>query len=882
MLTESQNKQDGLNHYKLPTITICVGILAAIFVFSLMLNLSMKQLERSFTNDSRLRMAVLKNWLYLNSNALENLSHALSPGGDVGERIFHLTADTLATGNGVDGLYWVTQSGNASPMVHSAASRSGGMPDILANPALMKRIKSSIESGKPDAIPSLAFPTMKHEDAGMVFPIAQQGALIALFNPVELFDTSGSEISRNANSYIFEELPDAEEKLLYGQSNEFMHSALLAFHSPTSALIEKSVAFSYSETIPLLSHQLKILIVPTSHYMTQANMVIPWIVMVACLALSGMAGIFLFHLIGQNARIEQVVRDRTAELMHTSSELKARSLALEKAIVEAQSANIAKSDFLANVSHEIRTPLNSMIGMTELLLETELTSQQEKHINTVLESSETLLEIINDILDFSKIESGKLELSPIPFDLEAAIEDTAELFAPRVREKEQQLELLVHFLPGTPRHIVGDPVRVRQILSNLMSNAIKFTKTGYVLVTAEEVAGDPVGEKTRIKLSVRDTGIGIPPDKLHVIFDKFSQADVSTTRKFGGTGLGLAICRQLAQMMKGEVVAQSTPGEGSTFSATLLFDRAPAPADAAAPDHSVLQGKRALIVDQLVPSRAILAAQLAMAGIECESVPDAISALKMLSDMRKINPFDMLITDYILPETVSDVFTQEAKKLCPAMAVIVITALAEKGYSQIFASAGCDAYLTKPVRAAQLLDLLVMIFEARRAGKHLSMLTPLNIFRKGATDRSTDDSGFLEDAEILLVEDNRANRELVIKLLENFSCRVTAVRNGEEAVEIVRQQSFDLILMDCQMPEMDGFEASAIISAMKERGEVGPMPIIALTANAMKGDRERCLESGMNDYITKPLRKTKLRSILMQWLPPKEKRVVHTRQTHAA
>ena len=872
--------QDVLNRYKLPTITICVGIMAAICIFIMMLNVSIRQLERDFTGDARLHMTMVEDWLALNIDELRELSHALATRQDSGENTFHLMADPVISRQAFGGIYWITyKQGAAQPLTLKTAIMQENIATVpLQNTTIVSALLEALRQPSPQAseITYLSSRDQKPRIA-FILPIVSgekvRGAIVALLNPEKIFSRAfnGRSTPYHTDGYIFSIGKDGEERMLYGRDNELSQSPLFAPQILNADNIERSAAFSYSETISLPFGQWKVIFVPVSQYMSKANMLMPWLMMAACLVLTGMAGIFLFQLINQKARIEQVVQEKTAEL--------------EKAIGAAVIANAAKSDFLASMSHEVRTPLNSIIGMAELLLETELTTQQESHIRIVLASAETLLEIINDILDLSKIEAGQLKLDPIAFDLETAIEETAELFMPRIQEKEQPIELLVHFTPGTPRHAIGDSLRVRQILSNLISNAVKFTQGGYILVNVSEIPEKTNTDHVAINISVRDTGIGIPPDKLQGIFDKFSQADTSTTRKFGGTGLGLSICRQLAQLMQGEVTATSVPGEGSTFCATLTFGRDhETHPDLFTFDHALLADKRVLIVDDLKPSRDILVTQMGgMAGMYPAGAPDNATALRMLAEAKKGGaPFDLVVTDYLMSDTTSDMFAQQVKALYPDMPVVVVTAWAEKGYTQIFASAGCDAYLTKPVRATQLLDVLAMIFEARRSGKHLSMLTPFNSFRKSAGSRNGDDTGFLEAAEILLVEDNRANRELVLRLLENMRCRATAVRNGEEAIDIVRRQPFDLILMDCQMPEMDGFEASAALRQMQGDGEIFAMPIIALTANAMKGDREKCLESGMSDYIAKPLRKTKLRTTLIQWLPPKGKRVADKVRHNAA
>jgi signal transduction histidine kinase/DNA-binding response OmpR family regulator len=876
LIQQPQEAHDILNRYKFPTITICIGVLLAIFVFVLMMNVSMRQLKREFIGDAKLHSTIFKDWLSENIKEIEYAAHFLALENQPTQKIADKIIEPLKKHSIFDDVYWITYDKN-SLHIHNA-QENNIFSTFLATPSSQKFIFNTLNTKKPALSSPILMPAQNDTlNIELLFPIVRDGkakeALLTTLNTHTLLEKAFQNQKKfgDSNGYIFDISDPLQEKLIYGQVSHFIESILKPNQSVNSAILEKNAAFYYSETISLPGRDWKILFIPTNKYMSEASVLVPWAMMIACLISSALTGIFLFYLIGQNARTEAIVRERTIELLYTSNQLKIRGQDLKKAKDAAEAANIAKGDFLANMSHEIRTPLNSMLGLTELVLETELTSQQEMYLRTILNSSEDLLEIINDILDFSKIESGKLELDKVSFDLLTALEDTAELFAPKAREKEKSLELLVYFSPEMPRFVMGDPIRIRQILSNLISNAIKFTHEGYILITAEEVKEAPT-DKIKIKLSVKDTGIGIPDNKLKIIFEKFSQADVSTTRKFGGTGLGLSICKYLTNIMQGELTVESVYNEGSTFSAIIILEHSlENHADSIIANYSTLKGKKALIIDDLEANRIILSNQLARAGIESVSTNNASEALKMLEGIPP--SFDLVVTDYILADRNSEIFTQNIKILYPNLPIIMATALAEKGYAQIFASSGCDAYLTKPIRISQLLDIITMIFEAKKSGKKLSMLTPLTVFRKTDAKIYVDNNKFLESAEILLVEDNKANRSLVIKLLENFGCHATAVRNGEEAIEIAKTQLFDLILMDCQMPEMDGFEASIILCQMKVKNEISDIPIIALTANAMKGDREKCLESGMNDYITKPIRKAALRNILMQWLPPKEKRV---------
>lgn len=883
----AEEHSDELNKYKLPLLVVCLGVALSIFLFVATLNINTKQQQKDFASDSRLRISTFRDWLYLNSNEVEKLSHFLgtaSPSNE--EALFHTLVNHTIERDVFSGIYLVKIS-NESPdkvTLVSAVTRRSEFSGLLAQQEIRDEIADSIFSRAPSITGPIVFGDEKDKNAeiALVFPIVHSehvsGAVIALLPPGRRFEAiNNDENFNNAREYIFDKRPDGSERIIYGQPDEFVSRVLSHHHATMSEIIKATAPFSYDTSLRLYSRHWNIILVPTSKYMANANSYAPWAVMAACLLLTAMAGAFLFHLIGQKVRIEETVHERTYALMYATRQLKIRGEDLKAAKESAEAANKAKSDFLANVSHEIRTPLSSMIGVAELVLETDLTQQQENNIRTILNSGEVLLELINDMLDFSKIEAGKLELDPIPFDLYAAVEDTMDMFAPKAMEKEHQLELLVRFMPDTPRYVIGDVTRLRQILTNLVNNAIKFTHKGYVLTTVEKTMEAAPEDMIKLKISVEDTGIGIPQDKLNVIFEKFTQADTSTTRKFGGTGLGLAICRQLAKMMQGDVTASSVQGKGSIFGFTITMKvnntihETPLPSPSM--DMSLLLGKKALIVDDIEPSRLILTEQLASAGIVSSSTDTFQSALIMLANAGKTGmPYDLLVTDYMLSDMESESFTRRAKALYPDLIVVIVTALAERGYAQIFASSGCDAYLTKPVRKAQFINTLQTLFSAEHYSRNISMIMPEFAPRKKEAYIDKEDDSYLKNAEILLVEDNKPNRDLGQKLLENFDCKVTAVGNGEEAVNMVKHKHFDLILMDCQMPEMDGFEASSILRDMKQQGEISDIPVIALTANAMQGDKERCMESGMNGYLTKPLRKAALRSMLMEWLPPVDKR----------
>jgi len=528
---------------------------------------------------------------------------------------------------------------------------------------------------------------------------------------------------------------------------------------------------------------------------------------------------------------------------------------LRSAREAAESASRSKSEFLANMSHEIRTPMNGILGMTELALETRLTSRQREYLGLVKSSADSLLTLINDILDFSKIEAGKLSLDPVPFAIREALDDTMRTLAQRAHSK--QLELACRIAPDVPDDLVGDPGRLRQVVVNLVGNAIKFTGRGEVVVSVErESAAD--GEVV-LRFAVADTGIGIAPEKRATIFAPFEQADGSTTRKYGGTGLGLAISSKLVAMMGGEIGVDGEVGRGSTFRFTARFGLgAPSPRAALPGDSSPIADLRVLVVDDNHTNRRILEEILHTWAAIPTTTEDAVSALAALrAASRAGRPFEVALIDGMMPGMdgfdLAEAIRLEASFPPPLM--VMLTSGGQSGESERARSLGISAYLTKPVRQSELFDSLAKMLDAAAPEP-----IPSGASAPGdpAEEPSPPTAGTLR---ILLAEDNIVNQKVAVCMLRRMGHVPTVVGDGRAAVEAWMASAFDLILMDVQMPEMDGFEAVAAIRAEEARAGAHT-PIVALTAHAMKGDRERCLAAGFDDYLTKPIRSDDFRAAI--------------------
>jgi len=638
---------------------------------------------------------------------------------------------------------------------------------------------------------------------------------------------------------------------LYFSNQEIQEDESLVETAPPTAT---PASLSHQVTLKLYGWSWYFRCTPAPGFIAAHTTRVPWFVLIFGVLISGFLGMLVKVQLNRTNAIKREVALRTAELVKANDRLQSTIARANKLAEEAELANVAKSQFLANMSHEIRTPMNGIIGMAGLLLECPIEGEQRQYARTIRTCSDSLLTLINDILDLSKIEAGKLELEILDFDLHIAAEEVMDVIAGRADEK--GLEFTFYIDPAVPYLLRGDPGRVRQVIVNLANNAIKFTEKGEVAITASLV--EEVETHAILRFEIRDTGIGIPEDRMDRLFKNFSQVDASTTRRYGGTGLGLVIAKQITEMMNGEIGVRSREGEGSIFWFTCRLEKQAEPCSRDLFTFGDIEGVRILVVDDNETNILLLMRYLQAWKCRADSALSGKEALSALRDAEACgDPFKIVVVDLLMPEMDGEELGRTIKEdpQIKDVLMVVLTSSGLRGDAERLQSIGFSAYLTKPLKLNLmrkcLETLLGTSMEGSTGWKEQPFLT-----RYSLTDNCR------KNICILLAEDNIVNQQVAVKMLEKQGYHIDVAANGLEVLDALEKKDYDLVLMDCQMPEMDGFEATQAIRDPGSRVRNHNITIIAITANAMKGDRSACLDAGMNDYLAKPIKLREIQEII--------------------
>ena len=751
-------------------------------------------------------------------------------------------------------------SSNASRLTALEKSRDSGNTSATAKIKLVQKTTDS--NGFLIFLPLYQKDSINNSVADFRKNLA--GFVLGVFSLEKLIENSLDQLLNQSDKvkiYIYDNSTTLEsEKFLYfyssnrdeKRSEKVVEAEALA----QLKLASSDSGIKFLETIKVGDREWLFLLKPNPAYIRQKKSWDSWFFLIFALSLTAAISGYLSTNIERTKQIEKLVKERTDDLFKTNQKL-------EKALDDALAATRAKSDFLATMSHEIRTPMNGVIGMTSLLLNTELSEQQIDFVETVRLSCDSLLTIINDILDFSKIDSGKLDLEYQPVSIGNCIEEILDLLSPLAHQK--GLEIAYYISPITPKLVITDITRVRQILTNILSNAIKFTNSGEVIL---KVNAQDISQETKqlenaencdlvyeIEFSVMDTGIGIAKEKQQILFQSFSQVDASTTRKYGGTGLGLVISKRLSEMMGGRMWLDSELEKGSTFYFTIKAQVAPTPTNPnLVPEQVKFEGKQVLIVDDNATNRKILNLQTKSWGIHPHSVVSASEALQLL---HQENAFSVAILDLQMPEMDGLQLAEKIRQLnhCQNLPLILLSSGSIPSTSDLLSQINFVAVLQKPIKQSQLYQVLLGIFQNQ----------PIKLTKKMLADQTTEIPNLAEELplQILLAEDNRVNQKVALKILKRLGYLADVAADGLEVLEALKLRKYDIVLMDMQMPEMDGLVATTTIY-QQFSPEVIPY-IIALTANAMESDRQLCFDAGMNDYLSKPIRIQELIGVLRKY-----------------
>lgn len=753
--------------------------------------------------------------------------------------------------------------------------------DLASNPNRLAALEKARDSGKAIATSKIQLvQKTENTDGFLIFqPIYRkqsinnsiadfrknlQGFIVGVFSIKELFEKSLDEFSTQGDEfdiYIYDSSASTDsEKFLYFNSSKkeenYSNDITAADALGKLKLAASDSGINFIKTVEVGGRKWLFLLIPNQEYIKNKESWDSWLFLLLGLFLTAGISSYINTNINQTKKIKKLVTERTQELSQTNKEL-------EKARDDALAATRAKSYFLATMSHEIRTPMNGVIGMTNLLLNTQLSDQQKDFVETIRTSGDSLLTIINDILDFSKIDSGKLELEYKPVLISNCIEEVLDLLSPIAHQK--GLEIAYYISPATPTSIITDLTRLRQILTNLLSNAIKFTDVGEVILKVDAKDISPQDNQLEnpekcdlvyeIEFSVKDTGIGIAKDKQQILFQSFSQVDTSTTRKYGGTGLGLVISKRLSEMMGGKMWLDSELGKGSKFYLTIQAKVAPTITNInLIPGQVKFDDKQVLIVDDNATNRKILHLQTQSWGMQPHSVASASEALKLL---QKEHPFSLVILDLKMPEMDGLELAKEICQLrqCQDLPLILLGSSGLPLTSDLLSQINFAATLQKPIKPSQLYQVLLGIFQEQ----------PIKLTKKVPNDKTTEIPELAEELplRILLAEDNRVNQKVALNILKSLGYLADVAANGLEVLKALKLHKYDVILMDMQMPEMDGLAATMKINEQFLPAEI-PY-IIAVTANAMESDKKLCFDVGMNDYLSKPIRIKELIEVLRKY-----------------